>query len=1104
MPPVLKAPPPKPRPGQARRSIYRGRIEGLGSPVPTSLRASTPTLVRATTPAAQPQTRPKLLCPNPDCPDRSKVNRTDQGLICETCGALVQEDSGLVSEQGFGETDSGRIVATGVQVGQDQTHQRTFTSGGAFGNAGREATSSSDRTRMQARSIMTSYCPIFNIQSSEVERGMLCFGLAVTNGFLAGRTIESVAVASLYIACRRKKEQVQGVQRPVYSLMLIDFAEKLNMDVFALGKIYRDLYEKLWYDKKTGSWKDETASLDFQGMDPAVLVPKFIKELEFDRRDELKIQYDAIQIIKRMKRDWIHDGRRPSGVCGAAVLLAARMNNYRRTTREIVLTAKVTEITLNKRLQEFHDTKVSNLSVTSFMQEAKSWEDVPLGHHYLDEQQPPIVKEQMKPKQKRKRGRPRKRPLPETAAEIEGDTATTEPPTSNTERTHPAKRVRIDAQGYKIPEIPIRRLDAESLQIIDKPPTNPQPEHIASESLRGEAGSASEVIDDNADVSPSHSPSPPAGGEEANADFGLPRRKPRGPNWQPPPPSIAEIAMEAGIENAMDETFVDNAELSDRLGVRPSGVPRTDASRPGASDVDAQSPSRGQDDLRHEQMDFDTDPTQTVPPHQKDKTLGPPVNTIIGNFGHVSLSPTLKPDEFDSDEDVATCTLTEEESRIKERVWVSMNADWLRKDHAKRIRKELKDAEMRAKGLDPAEEERKKKAAKGKRKDGTRRPGRRGDVSYLAEQGRKRKAPADEGEGGGEGQEQEDGEADEADGGARPEEPRTAARAMRLMLENRRTWSHRINYDAVDHIFAATSTSEESAESRSATGDGQSRSGSVAASEGTQQTSREGSATGSPSASTPAAAKDSIPLRHTTLFRGNKPRGKRRGPVAAGQKEKERQARNAQKKAKTSEGHSGDRSASRSRSTSTPASAESGPSPEPQSPNPGQGEAPQQASTADRHLPTPPGKDTQLGPQIPGITTTAPVSTTLANHPGPQIPSLRSTAPMPTPPATQLEPTIPSIKSTGPQQVRSSSGGGPGKGNSNPVGRQGSQSSPSGEAKGKGDEQGEAGPEEDELEAALEGRYRAGNSEDEGEDEDDDEEDEDEDDEYEDEEDDAE
>jgi hypothetical protein len=903
---------------------------------------------------------------------------------------------------------------------------------------------------------------------------MLCFGLAVTNGFLAGRTIESVAVASLYIACRRKKEQVQGVQRPVYNLMLIDFAEKLNMDVFALGKIYRDLYEKLWYDKKTGVWKEESASLDFQGMDPAVLVPKFIKELEFDRRDELKIQYDAIQIIKRMKRDWIHDGRRPSGVCGAAVLLAARMNNYRRTAREVVLTAKVTEITLNKRLQEFHDTKVSNLSVTKFMQEATDWDGVPLGSHYLDEQQPPIVKEQMKTKQKRKRGRPRKQPFPETAAEIEGDASATEPQTSNNKQPHPTKRVRIDAEGYKIPEIPPRRTDGEASQSLDKTPPNPQPEDNASDPPQREELPASQTTEDHPGTSPSQSSSPPpVDRNEANADSDRPRKKPRGPNWQPPPPSSAEIAMETGIENAMDETFVDNAELSLKLGVHPSSKAHTDASQSTASDIDLQNPPTRQHDRRDEHITFDTDPTQTIPPHHKDKILGPPVNTSIGNFGHISLSPTIKPDEFDSDEDVASCTLTEEESRIKERVWVSMNADWLRKDHAKRIRKELKEAEMRAKGLDPAEEERKKMAAKGKRKDGTRRPGRRGDVSYLTEQSRKRIAPTDEGEGGGAGQEQEDGAA--AEDGVESGGPRTAARAVRLMLENRRTWSHRINYDAVDVIFGISGTSEESADSRSATGDIQSSRSSVAASEGAQQASREGSTTGTAGASTSAIDKPNTPLTPSAIFRGNKPKGKKNRPSAAERKEKEKQIGNARKEAEKSL----DRSASRSRSTSTPVSRGDGPSPEPQSQDQNEAEAQEQAQPGP--IPTPPGTATHPGPRIPDINQSAPPSTLHANQPGPQIPSLRSTGPILTPPATQLGQQIPSIKSTGPpQQVRSSAASGPSKTNPNPnqASRQGSKSSSpeAAEEEGGGEE-----PEEDELEAALGGRYQAGGSEDEDE-----------------------
>jgi transcription factor IIIB 90 kDa subunit len=46
-------------------------------------------------------------------------------------------------------------------------------------------------------------------------------------------------------------------------------------------------------------------------------------------------------------------GRRPAGICGAALLLAARMNNFRRSVEEIVQVVKIADTTLKKRLDEF-------------------------------------------------------------------------------------------------------------------------------------------------------------------------------------------------------------------------------------------------------------------------------------------------------------------------------------------------------------------------------------------------------------------------------------------------------------------------------------------------------------------------------------------------------------------------------------------------------------------------------------------------------------------------------------------------------------------------------------------------------------------------------
>uniref|UniRef100_A0A3B5AP46 Transcription factor TFIIB cyclin-like domain-containing protein n=1 Tax=Stegastes partitus TaxID=144197 RepID=A0A3B5AP46_9TELE len=75
----------------------------------------------------------------------------------------------------------------------------------------------------------------------------------------------------------------------------------------------------------------------------------------------------ALRLVQRMKRDWMHTGRRPSGLCGAALLVAARLHDFRRTIKEVVSIVKVCETTLRKRLVEFEDTPTSQLTIEDFM-----------------------------------------------------------------------------------------------------------------------------------------------------------------------------------------------------------------------------------------------------------------------------------------------------------------------------------------------------------------------------------------------------------------------------------------------------------------------------------------------------------------------------------------------------------------------------------------------------------------------------------------------------------------------------------------------------------------------------------------------------------------
>ena len=86
----------------------------------------------------------------------------------------------------------------------------------------------------------------------------------------------------------------------------------------------------------------------------------------------------ANRLVQRMKRDWMHYGRRPSGLCGAAILVAARLNQVHCSIKDIIKVVKVCETTIRKRLCEFSETPTSNLTLDEFMTiDLESEEDPP-------------------------------------------------------------------------------------------------------------------------------------------------------------------------------------------------------------------------------------------------------------------------------------------------------------------------------------------------------------------------------------------------------------------------------------------------------------------------------------------------------------------------------------------------------------------------------------------------------------------------------------------------------------------------------------------------------------------------------------------------------
>ncbi|KAL9027167.1 MAG: hypothetical protein Q9196_004276, partial [Gyalolechia fulgens] len=402
----------------------------------------------------------------------------------------------------FVDMPGGESMRAGVTVGNDATRARVYDALAARIVGGMTSREVSEANGRQAIRAVAGH-PL-NIVQDLQDTAMQVYKLCLVNNFVQGRLTRSVAAVCLYIACRRSKENNK--------FMLIDFADKCNINVFKLGSIFKDLLDVLHLSQSA-----------FQSLEPInieSLILRFAEQMNFGRMKQ-RIANEAVRIVQRMSRDWLTDGRRPAGICGAALILAARMNNFRRVVREVVYTVKVAEVTILKRLDEFSQTESSALTVEEFRtRDLERAED------------PPSFKNKDKTKKKRglrKKGR----------ATGDRDDATENGP----ERASSVAASNTNEQ---------LQTPAETQAERDRRSMPPPPLPIDPKLLRVPGLRSSE---------PSERPGSPS------ADSSPPKRtrgRPPGKTKPPAPPSTSDLQLEARIEADIEdilrnETNVENA-----------------------------------------------------------------------------------------------------------------------------------------------------------------------------------------------------------------------------------------------------------------------------------------------------------------------------------------------------------------------------------------------------------------------------------------------------------------------------------------------------------------------------------------------------------------
>lgn len=224
---------------------------------------------------------------------------------------------------------------------------------------------------MTARFAIKSMGLAKKVPLSTIERAGRLFLLALEGGtyksdgsepknFVLGRKSEYTQASCLYVACRLDKTPH----------MLIDFADALSVsvahhslryewllmillqiNVFVLGRSYLRLVRCL--------------ALPLPVIDPSIYISRFASLLDFGDETQ-RVAMDATRLVNRFNKDWITHGRRPAGICGACLLIAARMNHFRRSVAEIVQVVKIADVTLRKRLEDFRNTPSGRLTIDDF------------------------------------------------------------------------------------------------------------------------------------------------------------------------------------------------------------------------------------------------------------------------------------------------------------------------------------------------------------------------------------------------------------------------------------------------------------------------------------------------------------------------------------------------------------------------------------------------------------------------------------------------------------------------------------------------------------------------------------------------------------------
>lgn len=421
-------------------------------------------------------------------------------------------------------------------------------------------------------------------------------------------------------------------------------------------------------------------------IDAEDLIWRFASKLEFGVQTE-KVGNSACKLLKAMNRSWMDTGRRPSGLCGACLIVAARMHNFRRTVREVVYIVKVTEATINLRLEEFKVTPSSGLTVEEFKND-----DLPTLAH-----DPPAYYRQTEEYKNSKKKRKRKGLLQLGEDEDGGTTAeaaSQSEAATNAATPVPEAIMRAlnqvvvvypkDSEGKVIPPKPLPR-DSLGRPIRPSPPPTQIPIDPQLLDYEGEVDSALDQLANEHAADPNRPRDDDDGdstGSEDEAD-------------------LKDIDNDDAASTTSEQGDVNDD--ADDMTPEPSlasGPQKRKRGRPKANDISGpitfnDAWTADEDRLEAQISQIISDPNTTehasafATASQRAALHSLAYYHLSASRPVISMEREIADDEFADDPEVQGCLLSETERAIKETIWVNENKDWLRQQQQKAFKAEL-------------------------------------------------------------------------------------------------------------------------------------------------------------------------------------------------------------------------------------------------------------------------------------------------------------------------------------------------------------------------------------------------------------------------------